>query len=143
MAASTAARATFHDQDSLLGGVELKAAGLVAASAQGSGVTLGKGRYLIECTTTAVEIDTNDEVYSVNLEANTAAATSTWYNIGTVALFGATEITGQKDSGAAETTYMIVENPYDNQVRYSIGVAGTIATGINIAIKAYPIHEKK
>lgn len=130
--------------DGKLGGVTLKAAGLVAADKSETAVTIGKGKYRIVLATTAVEIADNDELYVVELEANTLNATSTYYTIATLAVLGALEVTGRDtDSSAAETYEIIVDNPYDYQVRVRTYVNGTVATGVNFSVVAYPLMSKK
>lgn len=130
--------------DGKLGGVALKAAGLITADGTETGVELGKGKYRIVLTTTAVEIASNDELYVVELEANTRYATSTYYTIGTVAVLGASEVTGRDtDTAAADSYEVIVDNPYDYQVRVRYYVNGTIATGCNFSVTAYPLLSKE
>ena len=115
----------------------LKAAGLVAASADGSILDLGAGLvdgYLV-VDMTACEIATGNEIYTVSLEgSNVAAMTS-----GSVCL--AKKVFGNlvvPMDAALDTAgrYVI---PFRNEeggttyryVRLSTLVAGTIATGIN------------
>ena len=129
--------------DGKLGGVTLKSAGLVAADTSETAVELGKGIYRIVITTTAVEIASDDELYVVELEANTRNAESTYYTIGTVAVLGALQATGRDtDSSNAESYETIVDNPYDYKVRVRTYVNGTIATGANFSVVAYPLMTK-
>ena len=129
-----------HGIDFGSGGVVLKAAGLVAADTAETGVFLGRGWHVINLVWTACEAATNDEFYNVQFQANTAAATSTWLDLPNVA-FGDTLLLG----GAAETSAtgdmaFAIFNPYDYQVRVNTWVTGTIATGMNFAVTAYPIN---
>ena len=121
------------------GGIALKAAALVAADTAETAVFLGRGWSAMRIVWTACEIASNDELYNVVFQANTAAATSTYYDLGNIC-FGATEVTGgMDDSPATGEIWLAIFNPYDYQVRVNTKVSGTIATGMNFAIDAYPL----
>jgi hypothetical protein len=121
------------------GGIAVKAAGLVAATAQTTAVFAGRGLILFKLTTTECEIASNTENYTVVVQANSVGAPSTWVDLGCVAVYGATEITGQADSADAEDKIAAVFNPYDHQIRLNIGVDGDVATGINFTCDAFPV----
>lgn len=117
----------------------LKAAGLVAASADGSILDLGDGLVdgYVVIDLTACEIATGDEIYTVSLEgSNVAAMTS-----GSVCL--AKKVFGNLvvPMDAALSTAGRYAIPFRNEeagtvyryVRLSTLVAGTIATGINFS----------
>lgn len=124
-----------------MGGLTLKAAGLIAADNNASGVLLGHADFAAYLAWTAAEIASNDELYVVVLEANTRADTSTWTQIGVLGVFGATEVIGgitdTANSGAVKQAF---HNPYDYQLRVSTYVNGTIATGFNFSVKAFPLE---
>lgn len=117
----------------------LKAAGLLAASADGSILDLGSGLvegYLV-VDLSACEIATGDEIYTVSLEgSNVAAMTS-----GSVCLakkvFG--NLVVPMDAALSAAGRYVI--PFRNEengtlyryVRLSTLVAGTIATGINFS----------
>ena len=119
--------------------LSLKAAGLLAASADGSIIDLGDGLvegYLV-FDVSAVEVDTGNEIYTVSLEgSNVAAMTS-----GSVCLakkvFG--NLVVPMDAALSAAGRYVV--PFRNEeagtvyryVRLSTLIAGTIATGINFA----------
>lgn len=119
--------------------LELKAAGLVAASADGSIVDLGVGLVdgFLVIDMSACEIADGNEIYTVSLEgSNVAAMTS-----GSVCLakkvFG--NLVVPMDAAlSADGRYVI---PFRNEeggtvyryVRISTLVAGTVATGINFS----------
>jgi hypothetical protein len=119
--------------------LSLKAAGLVAASADGSILDLGAGLvdgYLV-IDASAIEIDSGNEIYTVSLEgSNVAAMTS-----GSVCLakkvFG--NLVVPMDAALSAAGRYVI--PFRNEeggttyryVRLSTVVAGTIATGINFA----------
>jgi hypothetical protein len=129
--------------DGKLGAVSLKAAALITADGTSTAVETGKGKFRIVLTTTAVEAASNDELYVVEIEANTRAATSTWYAIGTVAVLGAAEVTGRESDNADAGVYeVIIDNPYDYQLRERHYVNGTIATGCNYSVDADPLIDK-
>lgn len=128
--------------DGKLGAVELKAAGLVAADANGSAVYVGKGKMRIVSNITVIEVASNDEHYTAVIEANTRAATSTWKEIGTLFARGALEITGRAADDAVDEEEIVIDNPYDYQIRVTTYVTGTIATGINFTVNAYGLLAK-
>jgi hypothetical protein len=119
--------------------LELKAAGLVDASADGDIVDLGEGLVdgFLVIDMSACEIATGDEIYTVSLEgSNVAAMTS-----GSVCLakkvFG--NLVVPMDAAlSADGRYVI---PFRNEdggttyryVRLSTLVAGDVATGINFS----------
>lgn len=119
--------------------LSLKAAGLVAASTDGSIIDLGDGlvdAYVV-VDLTACEIATGDEIYTISLEgSNVAAMTS-----GSVCLakkvFG--NLVAPMDAALSASGRYVI--PFRNEeagtvyryVRLSIAVAGTVATGINFS----------
>lgn len=121
------------------GGIAVKAAGLVAATTATTGVFAGRGLIAFKLTTTACEIASGDEVYTVVVQANSVDEPTTWTDLACIAVYGATEITGQHDSAEAEEKMGYAFNPFDHQIRLNIGVDGTVATGINLAVDAYPV----
>ena len=119
--------------------LELKAAGLVAASVDGSIIDLGEGLVdgFIVIDVTAVEVASGNEIYTISLEgSNVAAMTS-----GSVCLakkvFG--NLVVPMDAALSAPGRYVV--PFRNEeggatfryVRLSTLVAGTIATGINFS----------
>jgi hypothetical protein len=125
-----------------IGGVALKAAGLVAATTAETAVLLDGGAFAVQIDWTAAEIASADELYIITVEANTRAATTTWTEIGGFRALGATAKTAS--SGDANATGSIRQgfyNPKDYQVRIKTWVSGTIATGLNFSAKAFPIKD--
>ena len=118
------------------GKVELYAQAATKASTQGSAVMAGRGWYQILVEVTAIEVDTDDEEYVVDIEANTADTTGTWYRIGTAYFDGAQERSMRSADGAVGTQLCAVYNPFDYQIRATVGVAGTVGTGINVGVWA-------
>lgn len=119
--------------------LELKAAGLVAASVDGSIIDLGEGLVdgFIVIDVKAVEIESGNEIYTISLEgSNVAAMTS-----GSVCLakkvFG--NLVVPMDAALSAAGRYVV--PFRNEeggttfryVRLSTLVAGTVATGINFS----------
>lgn len=124
-----------------LGAISLKAAGLVAADTNHTAVTPNTAAFAVRFAWTACEIASNDELYVVVVEANTAAATTTWTRLGTLFVGGATEVTGGSGDTATSGEYTQgFYNPYGYQVRISTYVNGTIATGINFSADLFPIE---
>tara|TARA_R110000772_G_scaffold268452_1_gene395598 strand:+ start:34496 stop:34915 length:420 start_codon:yes stop_codon:yes gene_type:complete len=115
----------------------MKAAGLVAASANGSIVDLGEGLFdgFLVVDLTAVEVASGDEKYTITVEGSTVAAmSSASVGLGSKVFGVATD--PMDDNLTALGRYVI---PFRNEengeiqryVRLRTVVAGTIATGIN------------
>ena len=119
--------------------LELKAAGLVDASTDGSIVDLGAGLVdgFLVIDMSACEVADGNEIYTVSLEGSNVAAT----NSGSVCLakkvFG--NLVVPMDAAlSADGRYVV---PFRNEeggtvyryVRISTLVAGTVATGINFS----------
>ena len=122
-------------------GITIKAAGLIAADTESAAVFVGRGLVLYNFVWTACEIATGDEFYNMQLQFNTAAATSTWLDGPNIA-FGASSLLGGAAATSATGDFVIaVFNPGDHQVRVNNWVTGTIATGINCVVTAYPVIE--
>lgn len=131
--------ANLHSQFTYDAATSLKAAGLLAASADGSILDIGSGMvdgYLV-IDLSACEVATGDEIYTVSLEgSNVAAMTS-----GSVCLakkvFG--NLVVPMDAALSAAGRYVI--PFRNEeggttyryIRLSTLIAGTIATGINFA----------
>lgn len=119
--------------------LSLKAAGLVAASADGSILDLGEGLvdgYLV-IDMTACEIATGNEIYTISLEGSTVAAMTSASVCLAKKVFG--NLVVPMDGALSAAGRYVV--PFRNEeggtlyryVRLSTLVAGTIATGINFS----------
>ncbi len=130
--------------DNKLGGVTLKAAGLIAADTNSTAVFLGKGKFRVVTTWTACEVGDGDELYHICLDADTLAAAATYYEIATIAVLGAATPTGRDaaDTDGDGSKEIIVDNPYDSNVRVRTCVNGTVSTGCNFSVIAYPLGSK-
>lgn len=123
-----------------IGGLALKAAGLVASTTAETGVAVGRGVFEIQIDWTACEIASGDELYIITVEANTKAATSTWTEIGGFRPLGATaKVSSSGDATAAGSIRQAFNNPGDYQIRVKCWVSGSIASGINYSAKLYNI----
>lgn len=119
--------------------LELKAAGLVAASADGSIIDLGEGLVdgFIVIDVTAVEIASGNEIYTISLEGSNVAAMSSGSVCLAKKVFG--NLVVPMDAALSASGRYVI--PFRNEeggstfryVRLSTLVAGTIATGINFA----------
>jgi len=119
--------------------LELKAAGLVAASADGSIIDLGEGMVdgFIVVDMSACEVASTDEIYTVSLEGSTVAAMTSASVCLAKKVFG-NVVVPMDDAASAAGRYVI---PFRNEeageiqryVRISTLVAGTVATGINFS----------
>jgi len=124
--------------DGKLGGVEIVASTAFTGDTTNSdGVTVGKGKMRIVVAVTAIEVASSNELFNIDIEANTEAASTTWYRIGNLCL-GAAEVTGRAADDAIDEYEFIVDNPYDYQIRATTYVVGSVATGITFSITAYP-----
>lgn len=123
------------------GGVSLKAAGLIAASAaNATPVRLGAGSYFAEIKWTACEIASNDELYVITLEADSKATNGTYKVLTALAAFGATEVLASAgDTPATGTIRIGFDMKQDADIRDSWFVSGTVATGMNATIKIFPV----
>ena len=123
--------------DGKLDGVTLKSSGAVTTDTTETAVELGKGKYRIVIAITAIDVNAADDLYSIFIDANTRNATSTWYRITPKMCFGHETATGDDDNDAADEYEIIVDNPYDYQLRVTTDVVGTVSTGITYSMVAY------
>lgn len=137
MGETAATPATFPTEMNL-GGTALKASGAVTSSTQETAVFVGKGKFRIVTTVSAVDVAGTDEGYVVNLEANTAAVTGTWFKLATLVAGGATAVWKQP-SIVIGTYVTIVQNPYDYQVRVTT-TSLAASSSITFAVDAYPVE---
>jgi hypothetical protein len=119
--------------------LELKAAGLVAASEDGSIIDLGPGLFdgFVVVDMSACEVADGDEKYTISLEgSNVAAMTSGSVCLGKK-VFGNLVVPMDAALSAAGRYVIPVRNEEGGTiyryVRLSTLVAGTIATGINFS----------
>lgn len=105
-------------------------------------VYLGKGKYRIVTTWSTCAVDGGDEFYHMTLEANTRNDTSTYYEIATLAVLGDSSVTGRNDDDAATgAKEIIVDNPYDYQVRvHTFSNGSTVSCAFTVY--AYPLNRK-
>ena len=119
--------------------LELKAAALVAASADGSILDIGAGLVdgFIVIDMSACEIASGDEIYTVSLEGSTVAAMTSASVCLAKKVFG--NLVVPMDAALSTAGRYVI--PFRNEeggtlyryVRISTLVAGTIATGINFS----------
>jgi hypothetical protein len=119
--------------------LEMKAAGLLAASADGDIIDLGAGIVdgFLVVDLTACEVATGDEIYTVSIEgSNVAAMTSGSVCLGKK-VFG--NLVVPMDAALSTAGRYVI--PFRNEeggtvyryIRLSTLIAGTIATGINFS----------
>ena len=119
--------------------LSLKAAGLVAASADGSILDIGEGLVdgFLVIDVSAVEIASGDERYTISLEGSNVAAMDSGSVCLAKKVFG--NLVVPMDAALSASGRYVV--PFRNEeggttfryVRLSTLVAGTVATGINFA----------
>jgi hypothetical protein len=117
--------------------LELKDAGLIAASEDGDILDLGAGLVdgFVVFDVSAVEIDSGNEIYTVSLEGSNVAAMSSGSVCLAKKVFG--NLVVPMDAALSAAGRYVV--PFRNEeggstfryVRLSTLVAGTVATGIN------------
>ena len=130
--------------------LSMKDAGLVAASAAATGSGAAKianvgnarvdGRLVIDVT--AIELASNDELYSVAIQGSTSATFASAIEELAVVNLGAAEVIG----GDSDSTVGRYEIPFSNvkagvtypYLRVYTTVAGTVATGINYVARIEP-----
>jgi hypothetical protein len=119
--------------------LELKSAGLLAASADGTILDLGAGLFdgFVVVDMTACEVATGDEIYTVSLEgSNVATMTSGSVCLGKK-VFGNLVVPMDAALSTAGRYVIPVRNEEGGSiyryVRLSTLIAGTIATGINFS----------
>jgi len=123
--------------DGKLDGVALKSAGAITSDTTEDAVELGKGKYRLVLAITAIDVNATDDLYTVFVDANTRNATSTWKRVTPKMCFGHSTATGDDASDSTDTYEIIVDNPYDYQLRVTTDVVGTVSTGINYTLTAY------
>lgn len=143
------------------GATQLKDAGLVAASAAATvssaaayadfGAANAYARFAIVIDWTACEVDSGNEVYTVQIEGATATAFSTVYRLATQK-FGDSSVNGQPvDTTPSGRTVLFADNVVctsatdpgsvyaTRYVRVYLTVAGTVATGFNYTAWLVPL----
>lgn len=129
--------ANLYSQFTYDGALSLKAAGLVAASADGDILDIGTGLvdgYLV-IDLSACEIATGDERYTISLEGSNVAAMDSGSVCLAKKVFG--NLVVPMDAALSASGRYVI--PFRNEengttyryVRLSTAVAGTVATGIN------------
>lgn len=129
-----------------IGGIAMKAAGLVAADTAHTELAVGHSQFMIQMDWTACEIATGDELYNIAVEAEDASGT--WTRIGVLNVLGASAMVGDEgDAPATGSVRGIFANPYykstSSKVRLKTWVKGTIATGINYSASLFPLENAK
>jgi hypothetical protein len=143
MAGSSGTLATY-DLGALTGvlsGINLRASTLITASAAGTAAYVGMGTFIARLILIAIEVDSSNEGMFVDIQANTKAATSTWYDIARIGMFGDTVATGANADSTLGTYVQGIVNPYDHQLRVYTNIVGTIGTGFDYTLDIYPMRK--
>jgi hypothetical protein len=130
--------------DCKLGGTTIRASAVTASGTEtGTSYEVGKGKFRAVLNWTVCETGTGDEFYNVVIEANSRAATSTYYKIGTLGCYGCAALTSDTvtpNTGEFET---IIDNPYDYQIRVKVYCRGSIGSGgLTHSVVIYPLADK-
>ena len=117
-----------------MGGVELLASGVLAASAAGAGVKVGRGRFdvvfILEAATTTIDATNHGNFY---VEANTVAAPTVWVKLAALHL----DVDVLDTAGAGVKVLIPIFNPCNHQIRLNYVEVGT--TSITVSAKIYPV----
>lgn len=133
--------------------LEFKDAGLVAASAAAQvdaaakivdmGTGLFEGKMIIDVS--AIEIDTNDEVYNICVQLSSSATFASTIVCAAKLELGANEVLNGDQDSTTGRYKLYFDNEYDGTyyryARVYTVVAGTIATGINYTAWATPLDK--
>lgn len=131
--------------DAELGAVELKASGNVQGSTKNAeaAVYAGKGRFKVRLDVTVLDVASGDELYIVDVEANTVAAPATFKRVATLLTLGDKAATGRDADDAIDSYVALFENPEDYQVRLVTYLKGSTAGGITYSAKMFPLPRKE
>ena len=129
-----------RDNENEVGGVVLKASTTETSSTDTAGVTIGKGRYEIDVTISAIDVASGDEFYGILIEGNTEKDTTTWETLA-ANRFGHSSVNSTGVSDSATTYKFIVDNPLDYQLRVSSVIGGT-SPSITYAVTAYRVPRR-
>ena len=127
----------------LKGGVKITSTGLTSAIASGSAYQLGRGFFLAQITIRQIEVDTNNEGYTIDILANSRSASTSWFTI-PLGTYGDKAVTGRSaDDSASQPGKIMIPfyNPYDKDVKTRTGVVGTVASGIDYSVTIYPAQQ--
>jgi hypothetical protein len=102
----------------------------------GSAVQTGKGIFAVVATISNYIGGSGFDLISFRIQANTAAATSTWYDIGHLVIGDTTAIGSALTS--VTNAVIIVKNDYDHQIRVFSYVQGS-AVSCTADFDLYPL----
>lgn len=118
-------------------GTTLKSSGAVTVSGTAeTAVEVGKGDFTVEIDVTAITQGTGSDHALIVVEANTAAATTTWAEIGNLSL-GDAGGTGRAVAIGVDTYTIGVKNQGDYQVRIKTYLVGSTSS-VTFSAVAYP-----
>jgi hypothetical protein len=121
------------------GGTALQAAATITTDTASTAVVIGNGRFDVVIDVDALTLGTGGDLIVFDIEANSLAATSTWYSIGNLVLGDATS-RGQAMTATGE--YKIsVDNQSDYQIRVYAYLTGS-ASSLTYSAYAYPIRDR-
>jgi len=124
-------------------GIAMMASGLASANVSGDNVLMGKGMWLLKVLVLEIEKDTGDELYNLDIMANTKASATSFATLGAGIALGASAVTGRdadNSDGLPSAVCFAVWNPYDNQCHLRLNVEGTVASGVSLQVKAYQMN---
>jgi len=124
-------------------GIAMKASGLLSVTTSTTNVLMGRGMWFLKVLVHETEADTGDELYNIDVMANTKASATSFAILGPGVVLGASAVTGRDFSNSATLPSAVTGafyNPYNNQCHLRLSVAGTVASGINYEAKAYQMN---
>jgi hypothetical protein len=120
-------------------GTVLQASTTITASANTTGVEMGKGIYVVKIDVTAVHQESGFDNVMFFVESNTKGATSTWEQIASLPIGDATGVGVALGSTGVGTFPVAAINPNDNAIRLGVYVLGS-TDSITYSAKIYPIR---
>jgi hypothetical protein len=122
-----------------MGAKALVASKQISTSTAEAGVFVGKGLMMIKLSVTALTLGSGYDVVNFLIQRNTAAATSTWEEIGQVCVG---DVAGLGVAQGADVYTFVVNNTGDYQIRVNAYLAGS-AVNVTYSAQAYPLRSKE
>lgn len=118
-------------------GTVLQASTTITSSTNTTGVEVGKGKFVVVITTTAIHQESGFDNVSFWVEANTKAATTTYTQLACLPIGDATGVGVAIGSTGVGSFPVYINNPYDYQIRLNVDVLGS-TDSVTYSAKIYP-----
>jgi hypothetical protein len=123
-----------------MGATVLVASNTIVTSTQTTAVFVGRGAFEVEILVTALSTGTAFDIVIFYVERNTAAATTTWQQIGALPIGDATGV-GLSAQGVDDYHFAVM-NTGDYQTRLNVQVLGSAAS-VTYSANVYPLRTKE